>query len=49
MGVFYGNLSKNAKQRRVKLCLTFVRIIYPLMCIVFVIIFWATGLVYYLN
>ena len=41
------NANKTQKDTRIKLCVTFVRKIYPAFCLVFVILFWMTGLVYH--
>ena len=46
MGEFYDNI-KVENLHKIKICKTFVRVIYPVFCVIFVILFWMTGLVHY--
>ena len=39
--------SKNGNERKIRLCKTFARTIYPMFCIAFIAGFWLTGMVVY--
>ena len=40
--------SKNQRNRKIDFCQTFVRVVYPLFFLVYILIFWLIGLIYYL-
>ena len=39
--------SKKKNQRKIKFCKTFLRVIYPIFSLVFILLFWMVGLVQY--
>ena len=47
MKIFYQAASKNKNKKRVKQCKYFLRVIYPVFCIVFILLFWIIGLFNY--
>ena len=48
MHAFYEK-AKLKNKRKIKLCITFLRIIYPLFNVIFVATFWMVGLVQYFK
>ena len=40
--------SKNQINWKIDFCLIFVRVVYPVFFLVFIIIFWLVGLIYYI-
>ena len=40
--------SKNQRNWKMDFCQTFVRVVYPVFFLVFILIFWLVGLVYYI-
>ena len=48
MHAFYEKAKLKNKQK-IKLCITFLRIIYPLFNVIFVATFWMVGLVQYFK
>lgn len=47
MSIYYGKANKNKNEKKIKLCKTFLRVIYPTFSIVFIVLFWIVGLVQY--
>ena len=41
--------SKNQSNRKIDFCHTFVRVVYPVFFLAFVVIFWLVGLIYYID
>ena len=41
--------TKNQRNWKIDLCQTFVRVVYPVFFLVFILIFWLVGLIYYLS
>ena len=49
MSIYYGKANKNKNEQKIKLCKTFLRVIYPTFSVVFIILFWMVGLVQYFK
>ena len=49
MKLFYEKASKSKNTIRVKQCKTFLRIIYPSLCLIFIGLFWSIGLINYFK
>ena len=49
MKIFYEKASKNKNKNRVKQCKTFLRVIYPSLCLIFISLFWIIGLINYFK
>ena len=45
--MYSAKADRNKKQQKIKLCQTFLRVIYPTFSIVFIVLFWIVGLVQY--
>ena len=41
--------SKNQSNWKIDFCQTFLRVVYPVFFLVFILIFWLVGLLYYFN
>ena len=48
MHAFYEK-AKMKNKRKINLCITFLRLIYPLFSVLFIVTFWAVGLVQYMK
>ena len=48
MKTFYAE-AKKKNMRKIKLCVSFLQVIYPIFSIVFIVLFWMVGLVNYFK
>ena len=48
MHAFYEK-AKMKNKKKINLCFTFLRLIYPLFSVLFIVTFWAVGLVQYMK
>ena len=46
MTSFYAKAARK-NEKKIRICKTFARTIYPVFCFIFVVLFWATGMVVY--
>ena len=49
MKIFYKKSSENKNMRKVKQCKTFLTVVYPSLCLIFIGLFWFIGLINYFQ